>query len=208
MALSPIEEIKQRLDIVEVISGYIKLKKAGANYKALCPFHTEKTPSFFVSPVRQIWHCFGCGAGGDIFKFVMQIEGVEFGDTLKILAQKAGVKLKREDPKLKTERKRTYEICDFSAKFFQKQLTESKTGSEVKKYLLNRSIDEESIKKWQLGYAPATWRGLTNFLVSQGYRKEEIRKAGLAIKNQRGDFYDRFRGRIIFPVFVACFLEA
>lgn len=201
MSLSPIEEIKNRLDIVEIISSYIKLKKAGANYKALCPFHSEKNPSLFVSPSRQIWHCFGCGAGGDIFKFVMQVEGVEFGDALRILAQKTGVELKREDPKLKTERKRTYEICQLVTKFFQKQLAESKVGTEVKKYLLNRGINEESIEKWQLGYAPDTWRGLSDFLVSQGYTREEIERAGLAIKNEKGDFYDRFRGRIIFPIF-------
>jgi len=201
MALSPIEEIKNRLDIVQVISSYIKLKKAGANYRALCPFHSEKKPSFFVSPSKQIWHCFGCGLGGDIFKFVMQIEGVEFGDALRILAQKAGVKLKKEDPKLKTERKRSYEICELATKFFQKQLKESKTGQRVKEYLLNRGINENSIGKWQLGYAPNTWRGLCDFLVSQGYKKEEIEKTGLAIRNQQGDFYDRFRKRIMFPVF-------
>ncbi|MBZ9578365.1 DNA primase [Patescibacteria group bacterium] len=201
MFLSPIEEIKNRLDIVKVISSYIKLKKAGANYKALCPFHSEKKPSFFVSPARQIWHCFGCSAGGDIFKFVMQIEGVEFGDALKILARRAGVKLKREDPKLRTERQRTYEICELSSRFFQKQLEGSKTGLEAKKYLLARGITEESIKKWQIGYAPDSWRGLSDFLVSQGYTREEVEKAGLAIKNEKGNFYDRFRGRIIFPIF-------
>lgn len=198
---SPIEEIKNRLDIVKVISSYIKLKKAGANYKALCPFHSEKKPSFFVSPARQIWHCFGCGAGTSIFDFIMKIEGVEFGDALRILAQKAGVELKREDPKLRTERQRIYEICELATRFFQKQLEASKTGLEAKKYLLTRGITEESIKEWQIGYAPDAWQGLSDFLVSQGYRREEIGRAGLAIKNEKGNFYDRFRGRIIFPVF-------
>lgn len=201
MPLSPIEEIKNRLDIVEVISSYIKLKKAGVNYRALCPFHSEKKASFFVSPTRQIWHCFGCQKGGSIFNFVMEIEGVEFGDALRILAQRAGVELKREDPKLRTERQRTYEICQFTTKFFQKQLAESKKGLEVKNYLLKRAINKESIEKWKLGYAPDTWRGLSDFLVSQGYKREEIEKAGLAIRNQKGDFYDRFRGRIMFPIF-------
>ena len=205
-----IEEIKNKLDIVEVIGSYIKLKKAGANYKALCPFHSEKKPSFFVSPSRQIWKCFGCGAGHSIFDFVMQIEGVEFGDALRILAKRAGITLRRQDPRLKTERKRLYEICELACQFFQKQL-ESEGGKRAKDYLLKRGLKKESIKDYRLGYAPGAWRSLSDFLISKGYKSEEIIKAGLAIGKEKSptsdtyklspNHYDRFRGRVMFPVF-------
>jgi DNA primase len=202
MADSQIEEIKNKLNIVDFIGSYVKLSKTGANYRGVCPFHSEKGPSFFVSPARQMWHCFGCGAGSSIFDFVMQIEGVEFGDALKILATKAGVELKRENPKLRTERQRLYEICDLACSFFEKQLGNSAYGKEAKEYLLKRGITEESINKWRLGYSPDTWQGLSDFLVGRGYNREEIVKAGLTVQSDKGNNpYDRFRGRIIFPIF-------
>ena len=201
MINSPIDEIKNRLDVIEVIGNYIKLQKAGANFRAVCPFHSEKKPSFFVSPARQIWHCFGCHKGGDFFKFVMLIENVEFGDALRILAQKAGIELRRERPEIKTQRQRLYDICELACRFFEKQLQASNVGKEATQYLLSRGIKEPSIKEWRLGYSPDAWQGLSDFLVSKGYTREEAEQAGLSIKKDGGGYYDRFRSRIIFPVF-------
>ncbi len=201
---SPVEEIKSRLDIVELVGQYVKLKKTGANLSALCPFHAEKSGSFFVSPARQTWKCFGCGKGGDIFTFVQEIEGVEFGDALRILAAKAGVELKRQTRDaavMKTERQRLYDACELAVKFFQKQLLSSRAGAEAKKYLLKRGLSEDSIVSWRLGYAPASWQGLHDFLAAEGYTDKEIVAAGLAGASAHGRVYDRFRARIMFPIF-------
>jgi len=203
---SPIEEIKQRLDVVDLVRNYVNLVKAGNNYKACCPFHQEKTPSFFVSPDKQMFKCFGCGEGGDIFAFVQKIEGLEFRDALRLLADKAGVVLKKQDPKLQSERARLLEISHLATKFFEKQLS-SKIGQAVTEYLLiDRGLKIETIKQFRLGYAPDDWRALSDFLMEQGYGVQEIVAAGLAIKkvgaasqiNQ--NYYDRFRGRIMFPI--------
>ena len=196
---SPIEEIKSRLDIVDVISSYIRLQKVGRYYRALCPFHSEKNPSFYVSPERQIWKCFGCGKGGSIFDFVMEIEGVEFGDALRILAKRAGVELKKIDPQLKTKRNKLYKICELSALFFQRQL-ESKEGNKIKKYLEERGLNQDILNEWKIGYAPNSYNSLIKFLMQRGYQIKDISDAGLAIEGTN-TYYDRFRDRIIFPIF-------
>jgi DNA primase len=199
---SPIEEIKNRLDILEVVKEYVKLQKSGINYRGLCPFHSEKTPSFFVSSSRQTWHCFGsCSEGGDIFKFIMKIEGIEFGDALRVLAAKAGVQLKRQDPRIKSERQKSYEICEWATRFFEKCL-EVEPGKKIEEYLLGRGIKKESIKEWRLGYSLDKWDALLDFLSNKGYSNQEIEKAGLAVKKEETNrYYDRFRGRIMFPIF-------
>jgi len=203
---SPIDEIKNKLDIVDVIGGYMKLQKAGRNYRASCPFHSEKTPSFMISPEKQMWHCFGCGKGGSVFDFVMEMEGLEFGEALRMLAQKAGVELKKIDAKLsakwKTEKTQLYEICDLANRFFIKQLEESKIGKEMADYLIKRGLNRNTIKDWEIGYAPSGWQSLFNFIIGCGYSEENILKTGLSIRSEKASkrSYDRFRNRIIFPI--------
>jgi len=198
----PSEEIKSRLDVHDVLSGYIRLQKAGANWRALCPFHNEKTPSFHVSSGRQIWHCFGCGEGGDIFKFVMKMENVEFVDALRILAKKAGVTLRAQDPKLANERTQMLEICAGATKYFQNNF-ESEAGAEARAYLAKRGMTEETMREFRIGYALDSWDGLYQFLTLKGYKADAIENAGLAIvseKTGKKRYYDRFRGRIMFPI--------
>ena len=200
---SPVEQIKQRLSVVDVVQSYIKLDKAGANFKARCPFHSEKTASFFVSPPRDIWHCFGCSRGGDIFGFVMEMEGVEFVEALKILAERAGIQLKAEDPRLRNERTRLLDLMKDAEDFYRNQLNIRKN---VLDYLYGRGLKSETIQLWRLGYAPEEtdgWRNLYEFLLGKGYGEEEIEKTGMIIKanQQEKRYYDRFRGRIMFPIF-------
>lgn len=202
-----IDQIKQKLDILEVLGDYIKLAKAGRNWKARCPFHAERSASFMVSPERQIWHCFGCGLGGDIFGFVMKIEGVEFGDALRLLARRAGVTLKKQDPQVQSQKKRLYEVCELAAKFFETQLHKTPAGKKAYEYLAGRGLKAETISEWRLGWAHDEWRALGDFLKSRGYKEEEIESAGLIIKKdqsaqsrQKDAYYDRFRSRIIFPI--------
>ena len=145
--MTPIDEIKNRLDVVDVIQGYIRLKKAGKDYKAHCPFHKEKNPSFYVSPSKQIWHCFSCQKGGDIFTFVQEIEGVEFVDALRTLAKKAGVVLKKQDPKIQSKKTILYNICEEASIFFEENLKQDK---KIHKYLKERGIQGKTAKDFKI----------------------------------------------------------
>lgn len=199
--LNPSDEIKSKLDIVDVIREYIQLKAAGLNFRANCPFHREKTPSFMVSPEKQIWHCFGCGKGGDVISFVMEIEGLSFIETLRLLAKKAGVALKKSDPVLASKRNTLLDILELSAKYYHKVLTDSQAAETARQYLRDRALTDDTIEKWQIGYSPDTWDSLTNFLKSRGFGENEIFLSGLSVKKEKAPgFYDRFRGRIMFPI--------
>lgn len=200
---SPIEEIKSRLDIVEVVREYIpNLKQAGSNWKALCPFHNEKTPSFMVSRDKQIWHCFGCNEGGDVFSFVQKIENIEFPEALKILAKKAGVVLRRQDPSLTNQKTKLLDILELAAKFYHHLLLNSSEAALAREYLFKeRGLKEETAEDFLLGFAPNSWDELLKFLLKKGFKEEDIFLAGLTVKKEKGvGFYDRFRARIIFPI--------
>lgn len=198
-----VQEIKEKLNITDVIGSYVKLEKAGINLKARCPFHNERTPSFFVSPTRQSWRCFGCGLGGDIFSFIEEMEGVEFYEALKQLAEKAGVELKREDPTVRTQRNRTQETLELASKFFHAQLA-SKNGAFIKEYLNGRGIKDETIKAFRLGYAPLRSEQFVKLLAERSYSADDAVRAGILIRSDRdGSYFNRFRGRIMFPIFNA-----
>lgn len=193
---STVEQVKDKLSIQDVVSEYVKLERAGSSLKGRCPFHNEKTPSFFVSPERGTYHCFGCDVGGDIFTFVQEIEGIDFKGALKILADKAGVPIVYEKSETKDARDKLYTIIETATLFFIRNLTDTHPG---RKYLKDRGINNETIKSFRIGFAPDDWRQLTEYLQSKGYTDSEIEAAGLAKKGDKG-LYDRFRSRIMFPI--------
>lgn len=212
MSDGTIDEIKARLNVVELISSYVRLEKSGAHWKACCPFHQERTPSFMVNEEKAMWHCFGCGKGGDVFAFVMEMEGLEFREALKMLAERAGVELPqyKGEEKNKETKERIFDLLELATKFYEKQLSGSVGREKIVSYLASRGLSLESIQKFRLGYAPDGWRHLLDFLVERGFRTEEIEQAGLIIKvanneqrttNSETRHYDRFRDRIMFPIF-------
>ena len=195
-----IDRIQEKTDIVEVISRYVPLKKFGRNYKAPCPFHNEKTPSFIVSPEKQIYHCFGCGAGGNVFSFLMKHENLQFPEVIETLAEKCGVILpknalgKGADNGLAKE---LYRINDLACQFFQASLAANRTAKE---YILSRGVADETLKNFKIGFAPDSWEALLNFFKKASIEPAMLEKAGLVIANDKGGHYDRFRNRLVFPI--------
>lgn len=207
------EEIKNRLNIVEVVQSYVRLDKAGNYWKAPCPFHQERTPSFVVNEERNMWHCFGCNKGGDAFAFIMEIENLSFREALEILADRAGVEIPRYHQEQYSQEKSLKEklgsILELATKFYEKQLWEGEGKRQALPYLQKRGLTDESIRTFRLGYAPKGWSHLTEFLTKKGYTAKELEAAGLVIAkknlqpttyNLQSGTYDRFRDRIMFPI--------
>ncbi len=196
---SSVDQIKSKLDIVTVVGSYMKLEKAGANYKGRCPFHNEKTPSFFVSPDRGTYYCFGCQAKGDIFTFVQEFEGLDFVGSLKVLADRAGVPLEQFNPGNKTEKDKLHQVLEQAVLFYEKNLAENKQALD---YLKNRGVNEQTIKEFRIGWSSSEWRDLFNYLQSRGVSEKEMLRAGLVKQKEGGisQYYDTFRGRIIFSI--------
>ncbi len=194
---STVERIKEKLGIVEVVSGYVKLTKAGKNYKGLSPFTSEKTPSFFVSPDKNLYYCFSTNKGGDVFDFVQEMEGVDFKEALKILADKAGVPIEKYDSKDTSDRDRARGVLEAAAKFYLEKLHENKIAND---YVAGRGISKDSIEKFNIGFAPDSWDSLCSHLKQKKMSDKDMLASGLFVEGSKG-LYDRFRGRIMFPFF-------
>lgn len=200
---STLDEIQNKCDIIEVIGSHITLKRAGRNYKALCPFHKEKTPSFMVSPSKQIYHCFGCGAGGNVFSFIMKYDGVEFPEAVKTLAEKVGVELprfSRSEFETSAYAGQLFKVNELAASYYHSMLLRTESGRCTREYLKGRDITGEVIEQAKLGYAPDSWDGFLNYAKQQGFDSGLLERAGLILPREEGGFYDRFRNRVIFPI--------
>lgn len=201
MALTPVEEIKQKLDILEVVGEYVRLTKAGRNHKGLCPFHSEKTPSFMVNQDKQIYHCFGCNKGGDLFSFIQEVEGLDFPEALRLLAQKAGVQLRRQNPAWQTQKTKWLDVLRLAADFYHVALVKSHEGERAREYLKTRNLSSEVLERWNLGYSSEQWDTLLQFMKRKGYAEVDVEQVGLVVRREKGSgYYDRFRGRVIFPI--------
>lgn len=202
--MSVINEVKQRIDIMELVSEYVALQKSGRNFKGLCPFHTEKHASFFVFPEQQTWHCFGaCGTGGDVFSFVMKKEAIDFGQALRQLAQKAGIALdplQTSDRVENEERQRLHQLNETAAEYYHHLLASAEVGQGARSYLERRSVAAATIKEFRLGFSPDAWETIKGYLLNKGYQEKELLDAGLTVERDGGGSYDRFRNRLIFPI--------
>jgi DNA primase len=192
-------EIKSKLPVIEVIGETVVLKRAGSAYKGLCPFHSEKTPSFVVTPDRETWHCFGCGQGGDIFTFLMQRDGLNFREALTRLAERAGVELSERSAQEDRYRRRLREALEAAIGWYREVLVQARQAEVARVYLAERGLSSETLERFSVGYAPNTWDALTRRLQARGFSDEELVSAGLASSGRRGAI-DRFRGRIIIPI--------
>ncbi|HEX79000.1 MAG TPA: DNA primase [Dehalococcoidia bacterium] len=201
--MSAIDEVKQRTDIVEVVSQYTTLSKSGRILKGLCPFHSEKHGSFFVYPEQQSWHCFGaCSTGGDVFSFVMKQQDICFGEALRLLAERAGVTLpsKGMQGAEKEKNERLYQANKAATDYFHRLLVESPSAENARSYIARRKLSEKSVADFELGYSPNSWDSLKKHLMERGYRDSELIEAGLVIETEPGDSHDRFRNKLIFPI--------
>ena len=202
--MSLTDEIKQKLDIVEIVSEYATLQKSGHNFKALCPFHSEKTPSFFVFPDKQSWHCFGaCGTGGDIISFIMKKENLDFTQAVRILAERAGIsvnELKVHDKAKDDLRDKLLRINEAAAAYYQHLLLHTPAGEKARDYLSQRGLSQQSIENFQLGFSKDSYDDLQRYLLAEGYKEQDMLGAGLIIERDTGGYYDRFRNRIMFPI--------
>ncbi|MBA7653306.1 DNA primase [subsurface metagenome] len=199
-----IDEVKQRTDIVEVISQYTKLTKAGRTFRGLCPFHSEKRPSFFVYPEQQSWHCFGaCNTGGDVFSFIMKKQVIDFGEALRLSAQKAGITIpSRFEPDTgKDERERLYQVNEAAVQYFHNLLLNSPAGEKARSYLASRGLSLETIINFQLGFSLDSWEALKQYLTERGYTEDELLTTGLIIEAEAVKTHDRFRHRLMFPIY-------
>ncbi len=196
-----VDEIKNKIDIVDLVREYMPVQQAGGNLKARCPFHQEKSASFMVSPSKQIWHCFGCNEGGDIFTFFMKKEGVDFSEALVQLAQKAGVQLERHDPRTQTDKQRLLKILDLAMQYYAQALARAPKGQIARDYLEKRGIGEDSITEFQLGYSLPDGDTLCQFLITRNISGNDIEKTGLGFRREQGYGYsDRFRNRLMIPI--------
>lgn len=199
--MSVIDEVKQRTDIVDFVGEFAPLTKSGRNFRGLCPFHSEKHPSFFVYPDQQTWHCFGaCSTGGDVFSFIMKKQGIGFGDALRLLAQRAGVTLPTKIEADGGKKERLYQANQAAAQYFHKLLLESPAGEKARDYAASRGLSPETIANFQLGFSPNSWEALDQHLLENGYTEGELLESGLVLETEQGKRHDRFRNRLMFPI--------